>query len=154
MNEDFAEKILRDTWPLVTDDCYLKFIGLWVVFEVWVKDKSGFEKTRDALYWFKNTPNSLKDEHKAFWDSSKVKVFRNVLANTGSRYGVEIRNSKDPNEIIEGIYQVRNNLVHGDWQIIDPPDPRSNEYKNLIYASAEILRRWIEIAHSDKILYD
>lgn len=154
MNVNFAEKLLRDTWPLVTRDCYSKFILLWVLFEVWIKEKSKNSKTRDALNWFKNKDNNLMNEWKHFYDTAKVTAARNTFITIGRKHGLCLKNKDRPEEVIESIYQVRNNLIHGNWKLLDYPSQKSNDYENLIYSSALILRYWLESGWHDKILYD
>jgi hypothetical protein len=110
-----------NTFPSVFD----RFISLWIAFEAWATNESNSVNSREIINWVKRSP--MKDIFER--DNQKIKSYLNDLHKIG-----EIRNHRgrpkrydninDFSQLIEVIYQIRNNLFHGHKSPTDKEDER------------------------------
>lgn len=167
MNAGFVDKVLGDCKKLKEGrsyESYLWLIVLWTVFEAWIAEESSIEKNVEGpngcLEWFEKNDNVLKDVASGFWKSTAT----NSILNTFWQHKSLIRYRPDKNKvekcvitimsdinkpyiIAKALYRIRNNVVHGNWQIDYTLNNQAE--KQLIDASAQLLYKWLECAKSD-----
>ena len=152
MNINFIEKTINDIRDIKIKNSYVKLILLWTILESWIVEKSGKEKKREAMNWFRNKDNPVKNCWYEFQTSGDLKGMIDYakmlgikISNNGTKYFAKPDN---PDDIVELIYSIRNRLVHGEWQL--GADGLAEE-KSLIELSARFLENWLRCAYTNKV---
>ena len=146
MNVSFIETILRDTdADRVRFQSYRAFLLLWLLFEAWLTELSGAETARGKIDWFRNNDNYFKD----CWRDIITQGYVNAIAQkcpipdkrfNPPRNPVTITdpNNLDLAELVEIIYRIRCNLIHGHEDVND------SDNLNLYSACGTILYKWLK----------
>lgn len=153
MNPLFIEAILRDSdVDRVRFQSYRAFLLLWLLFEAWISHLSGRELTAEKISWFSHNPNIFKDTWSDIIVSGQLNVLIRECPVGDKRYSpprnpvsISDHNNPDLGEIIEVIYRIRCNLIHG------KDDVTNSNNLNLYSACGDILYKWLRwtyhIAH-------
>lgn len=145
MNQGFIDKVFIDLERLEPRFNYLKLIALWSVLEAWMDETTGCDRTADSL-------NKVRSEDNLFI-FSYADLGRDVglpIINVAKRLDIKIKDAHNGilrlpldngSDIIAVIYEVRNKIIHGDWQL-DYSLGRSDE-KSMVHSCASVLEKWM-----------
>lgn len=113
---------------------YDRFLSLWIAFEAWFTKMSKYEirtsRSRDRIGWVKDK-SGLKEAFAACCKSPEYcetvkKAASEPVWNTLCGDWTEISDDGDWGKVVEWVYQVRNNLVHGEKLFLDQEEARDH----------------------------
>ena len=159
LKEGFVDKVIADMTrkiPQGGEFHYVKLIVLWTLIEAWIDSLGSFKNTHEGLSTLRKTNNNpffdtysgMRSEFKGLLSTAQAMNIQILPPDKSKRdKNVSIFQyppGDNPADVIALIYDIRNNIVHGDYQI-DWSNEMSAE-KNLIFVAANALGRWIRIA--------
>ncbi len=167
LNQGYVDKILIDLDKLnlprkgYRDYDYIKLVFLWSLFETWMDTQGNFRNITDALVNFRKNENSFssiyssvvtKNDFEGLYNIAKAtKVYicsaDDLNKSRKERSFIEPKNIAG--DMIALIYEIRNKIVHGDWQI-DWSNENLTE-KECIMIFCRMFERWIRTANANKI---
>lgn len=122
------------------------FSYFWFAFNVVMADISGQRGDRRMLNWIKNNDNLLRDAfearlaHEPFIERLMQLQRMCPVADARDLSEVTILNIRDMGEVIEVIYKIRCNFMHGN-------KPSNGRNDPLFEVSAHILKYWLEVVY-------
>jgi hypothetical protein len=148
-NSNYLEKVLRDveSIPIGRYD-YLKLVALWSVIEVWIEaDFEPRTSTKDQLERALTPTNPLVH----FYNTAIHKPNYEGLVTMAKQLGItkfgkgeELQNNGV--DMILLVYEIRNRIVHGEWQL---DSQTSNPFAGAISEAYKMLIHWIKLAFYD-----
>lgn len=150
INQNFIEAYISDADSIPRNHrIYIAFILLWTLFEALIKDKTGIlDNTKRAIEETRNNIDYLQDS----WNKLAITNWAGLIAVIKKncpiydkrfnppRNPVDITNTVNPDlvELIEVLYRLRCNLLHGYENI------RSNNNIELYTVCRDILAQWVK----------
>ena len=168
LNQGFIEKVIKDMEKLgkprvlYADYSYIKLVFLWTLFEAWIDTQGQFKNAKDGIDHVRENKNNF------------TKIYPDIGRNAGqgiissaNALGIKIlppRKSKEnPNnsslfydandtaeDVIALIYEIRNKIVHGEWQF-DWSNDHASE-KSAVYVASDLFEKWIRWANLQGVL--
>ena len=163
LNPTFVAKVLYDVKKLTPANelDYMELIALWTLLEAWMKSLGSFSSTAEALRHLRMTPNAFCDTYAEMDNNDFAQLLHAALAAHVMILPADVGKSNplapeltyfagdNPEDVIALIYEIRNKMVHGDWQF----DWSNNDLpeRNLVAVAARVLEKWMNWANSQGV---